>query len=77
MEKWPEKRIEAYKHYVKTDMEILKNCESRIKVLQKELQDLEKQRERKIAEVDRQVTQLYYQGWEMKHSEWVRIADTQ
>ncbi|MDX5865368.1 hypothetical protein SIL80_05620 [Bacillus cereus group sp. BfR-BA-01119] len=77
MEKWPEKRIEAYKHYVKTDLEVLKGCESRMKALRKELQDLEKQRERKIAEVERQVTQLYYQGWEMRRSEWVRVTNTQ
>ncbi|MCI0764688.1 hypothetical protein [Bacillus sp. TL12] len=77
MEKWPEERIEAYKHYVQTDIEVLKGYESRIKTLREELQDLEKHRERKIAEVDKQVTQLYYQGWEMKRSEWVRVENTQ
>ncbi|CAM4154412.1 hypothetical protein HWX41_07100 [Bacillus paramycoides] len=77
MEKWPEERIEAYKHYVKTDIEALQGFENRIKTLREELQNLEKHRERKIAEVEKQVTQLYYQGWEMKSSEWVRIKNTQ
>ncbi|MGE7635972.1 hypothetical protein ACQKMZ_28080 [Bacillus paramycoides] len=77
MEKWSEERIEAYKHYVKTDIEALQGFENRIKTLREELQNLEKHRERKIAEVEKQVTQLYYQGWEMKSSEWVRIKNTQ
>ncbi|MED0979768.1 hypothetical protein P4T48_09400 [Bacillus paramycoides] len=77
MEKWPEERIEAYKHYVKTDIKALQGFENRIKTLREELQNLEKHRERKIAEVEKQVTQLYYQDWEMKSSEWVRIKNTQ
>ncbi|MEN1938951.1 hypothetical protein AAIE21_26360 [Paenibacillus sp. 102] len=73
MEKWSEKRIEAYKHYVKTDMEVLKGCESRIRTLQKELQDLEKQKERKMSQIEKQIFQLYNQGWEMKYGVWVEV----
>ncbi|MFJ8356013.1 hypothetical protein ACIQ69_22225 [Bacillus paramycoides] len=46
MEKWPEERIEAYKHYVKTDIEALQGFENRIKTLREELQNLEKHREK-------------------------------
>lgn len=73
MEKWPEERIKAYKHYVKTDMQALEGYENRIKSLQKELQDLEKQKERKISQVEKQIFQLYNQGWEMKYGVWVEV----
>lgn len=71
MEKWPEERIEAYKHYIKTDMQVLEGCENRIRTLQKELQDLEKQKERKMSQIEKQIFQLYNQGWELKYGVWV------
>ncbi|MGR4021914.1 hypothetical protein K7H05_00885 [Bacillus sp. ZZQ-131] len=73
MEKWPEERIEAYKHYVKTDMQALEGYENQIKSLQKKLQDLEKQKERKMSQVEKQIFQLYNQGWEMKYGVWVEV----
>ncbi|EOA3906178.1 MULTISPECIES: hypothetical protein [Bacillus cereus group] len=72
-DRWCENRVEAYKHYVKTDMQALEGYENRIKSLQKELQDLEKQKERKMSQVEKQIFQLYNQGWEMKHGVWVEV----
>lgn len=75
MKQWPEERIEAYKHYVKTDIEASKGYQNRINELQKEIQELEKHKERKTFEIERKLFDLRDQGWELRYGEWVQVGE--
>ncbi|WP_260604001.1 hypothetical protein [Bacillus cereus] len=72
MKKWPEERIQAYKHYVKTDIEVRKGYQNRINGLQKEIQELEEHKERKTFEIESKLFDLRDQGWELHYGEWVK-----
>ncbi|MEC3462846.1 hypothetical protein P9149_13060 [Bacillus thuringiensis] len=54
-------------------MQALEGYENQIKSLQRKLQDLEKQKERKMSQVEKQIFQLYNQGLEMKYGVWVEV----
>ncbi|WP_255310534.1 hypothetical protein [Bacillus wiedmannii] len=69
---WPDERIEAYKHYVKTDIEVRKGYQNRINGLQKEIQELEEHKERKTFEIESKLFDLRDQGWELHYGEWVK-----
>ncbi|HDR7640757.1 TPA: hypothetical protein QCX72_003682 [Bacillus wiedmannii] len=72
MDMWPDERIEAYKHYVKTDIEVRKGYQNRINGLQKEIQELEEHKERKTFEIESKLFDLRDQGWELHYGEWVK-----
>ncbi|MGE7430704.1 hypothetical protein ACQKLM_21640 [Bacillus thuringiensis] len=72
MKKWPEERIQAYKHYVNTDIEVRKGYQNRINGLQKEIQELEEHKERKTFEIESRLFDLRDQGWELHYGEWVK-----